>query len=52
MGFLAPESSLDEGAAVLSPGRFDCQCHPGWMGVLHPVLAPQGFQLGGIWGKR
>jgi hypothetical protein len=52
MGFLGPESSLDEGAAVLSPGGFDCQCRPGWMGVLHSVLAPQGFQLGAIWGKR
>ena len=52
MGFLAPELSLAEGAAVLSPGGFDCQCRPGWMGDLHPVLAARGFRMGATRGKR
>ena len=51
-GFHALKLLLAKGAAVLSPGSFDCQCRPGRMGDLHPVLAPQGLQLAAIRGKR
>jgi hypothetical protein len=52
MGFLAQELSGGRRGCGLVARGFDCPCRPGWVGDLHPVLAPQGFQGGAIKGMR